>query len=129
MGSSDTNQPTLMVTTIVVLFGVSMLGGFLFIIRSRSQVRGVQERARHAQEWVRKMDELGIGFQMPALHEVVVGGTCTWADPWERDLTKFNKKTWNEFMVGKWLWKHNECRLNDDPRWGDFGYPALVGDS
>jgi hypothetical protein len=48
------------------------------------------------------MDELGIGFQMPALHEVVVGGTSSWAYPLERDLAIFNVKRWNEFMVGKW---------------------------
>lgn len=59
----------------------------------------IQERVR-GQEWVRKMDELGIGPRMPALYEVVVGAGPR-ADFLEQDLTKFNEKTWKEFMVSE----------------------------
>lgn len=99
---SEKGSPTLMVTTVVVLLGVSMLGALLFIMRARMGRGMIHERAlrARAQEWMRKVDELGIELQMPALHEVVVGGgTSTKADPLECDLLKLNKRTWNEFMV------------------------------
>jgi len=95
MSDKDKSDKTLLVTTVLVLLGVSMLAAFLFIMRSRSQGRWmVQRRTLRAQEWMRKMDELGIGVQ-PALHEVVVGGAK--ADGLGRDRTKW---TWNQFMVG-----------------------------
>ena len=103
MSNNDKNEkgsPTLMVTTIVVLLGVSMLGALLFIMRARVGRGMIHERALRAQEWMRKVDELGIELQMPALHEVVVGGgASTKAGPLECDLLKLNKRTWNEFMV------------------------------
>ena len=85
----------------------------------------MQQRALRAQEWVRKMEELGIGVNIPALHEVVLGGAR--ADPWERDLTKFNERTWNDLMVCRLYGSASERRLNDP--WCGACLPAPVGDS
>lgn len=105
-----------MVPTVVVLLGVSMLGALLFVMRSRMGRGMIHQQALRAQEWVRKVDELGIELQMPALHEVVVGGTSTKAGRLECDLSKLNKRTWNEFMVGKlYRGARIECTLSDDP--------------
>ena len=94
------SSPTLIVTTVLVLLVVGMLGVTLFVMRSREQGRWTSPaRALHAQEWVRKMDELGMEVQLPALHEVVVGGTTKAAHPRAGELTKFNKRIWNEFLV------------------------------
>lgn len=134
MSNNDKNEkgsPTLMVTTIVVLLGVSMLGALLFIMRARVGRGMIHERALRAQEWMRKVDELGIELQMPALHEVVVGGGgSTKADPLERDLLKLNKRTWNEFMVCNTVFDaQRNCKLNDDPVRGACWLPALVSDA
>jgi len=96
-------SPTLIVATILVFLIICILGAFLFI-RSREQGRWrLREQTLRAQEWVRVIEELGIGVQMPALHEVVLGGT-TKARLRAGDLTKFNERTWKELMVCQIVW-------------------------
>lgn len=96
-------SPTLIITTILVFLVVCMLGVMLFVMRSREQGRWMtRAQALRAQEWVRKMDELGMGIGTPALYEVVVG-SATKAHPWAGDLTKCNETTWKDIMV---------CRLH-----------------
>ena len=119
-----------MVTTVVVLLGVSMLGALLFIMRARMGRGMIHQRALRAQEWMRKVDELGIELQMPALHEVVVGGdSSTKADILECDLLKLNKRTWNEVMVCNTVSKRTEIESSMMSLFGGLWLPALVGDS
>ncbi len=117
-----------MVPTVVVLLGVSMLGALLFVMRARMGRGAIHGQALRAQEWVRKVDELGIELQMPALHEVVVGGTSTKADALEYcDISKLNKRTWNEFMVCKTVSKRTR-RMADSlmtPGWGRYDRQPL----
>ena len=97
--NDKTYPPGLVVTTVLIFLVVFVLGVFLFIMRSRAQGRWMIREQELRWEWVRKMNELGIGVQVPTLYEVVLGAKKA-ADPWGRDLAKkFNGRTWNEFTV------------------------------
>jgi len=102
-------SPTLVVTTVLVLVVVSIIGVFLYVMRSRTQGRWVtQERAQRAQEWVRKV---GSG-SYPHWHEVIIGGTKD--DPRWGDHIKFNERPWIEFMVCGFYGSAWEIQTNAD---------------
>jgi len=93
MSGSSGLLPTLIIATALVVFVVCVLGALMFMMRSRMQWMN-RAQGLGAQEWVRKMDELGIGVQTPALHEIVVGVSKPWGD----DFARVNEKVWSKFM-------------------------------